>query len=228
MGKAIAMELASAGADVVVHCRESEEEADELAGSLRRLGVGAWVVQADFAKPDGAEGLVGKGAKASGKPLSILVNSASSFPQDPLRSMDRRQLDASISVNAWAPFVLLREFAAQAKAGCVVNIVDSHILDPERQRASYSIAKGMLADFTRMGAMELAPSIRVNAVAPGFITTAMTDALPENVKEEMKKAIPMGRFGTIEDVANAVLFFASPESAYITGQVMHVNGGMYM
>jgi 3-oxoacyl-[acyl-carrier protein] reductase len=70
--------------------------------------------------------------------------------------------------------------------------------------------------------------ITANAVAPGFITTAMTDALPENVKEDMKKTIPLGRFGTIDDVANAVLFLASPDSGYITGQVMHVNGGMYM
>ena len=70
--------------------------------------------------------------------------------------------------------------------------------------------------------------ITANAVAPGFITTAMTDALPDNVKEEMKKAIPMARFGTIEDVANAVVFLASPSSGYITGQVIHVNGGMYM
>jgi 3-oxoacyl-[acyl-carrier protein] reductase len=70
--------------------------------------------------------------------------------------------------------------------------------------------------------------ITVNAVAPGFITTAMTDALPENVRQEMLKAIPMNRFGTVEDVANAVAFFASPQSGYITGQVIHVNGGMYM
>jgi 3-oxoacyl-[acyl-carrier protein] reductase len=96
-------------------------------------------------------------------------------------------------------------------------------------QANYSASKAGIMGLTKTAAKEYASrGITMNAVAPGFITTAMTDVLPENVKEEMKKLIPLGRFGTVEDVANAVVFLASPESGYITGQVIHVNGGMYM
>jgi 3-oxoacyl-[acyl-carrier protein] reductase len=96
-------------------------------------------------------------------------------------------------------------------------------------QANYSASKAGIVGLTKTLAKEYASrGITANAVAPGFIATAMTDALTEHVKEEMKKAIPMARFGTIEDVANAVAFLASPSSGYITGQVIHVNGGMYM
>jgi len=96
-------------------------------------------------------------------------------------------------------------------------------------QANYSASKAGVVGLTKTMAREYATrGIRVNAVAPGFIQTAMTDALPENVKEEMKRLIPLGQFGIPDDVASAVLFLASPESDYITGQVLHVNGGMYM
>jgi 3-oxoacyl-[acyl-carrier protein] reductase len=96
-------------------------------------------------------------------------------------------------------------------------------------QANYSASKAGIMGLTKTIAKEYASrGITVNAVAPGFITTVMTDVLPENVKEEIKKQIPLGKFGTVEDVANAVIFLASPESGYITGQVIHVNGGMYM
>lgn len=96
-------------------------------------------------------------------------------------------------------------------------------------QANYSASKAGIMGFTKTVAREYAGrGITVNAVAPGFIETAMTEVLPGNIKEEMKKIIPIGRFGKVEDIANAALFLASPESGYITGQVIHVNGGMYM
>ena len=96
-------------------------------------------------------------------------------------------------------------------------------------QANYSASKAGIVGLTKTTAKEYASrGITANAVAPGFITTAMTEALPENVKEDMKRAIPLGRFGTTDDVANAVVFLASSEAGYITGQVIHVNGGMYM
>ena len=96
-------------------------------------------------------------------------------------------------------------------------------------QANYSASKAGIVGLTKTTAKEYASrGITANAVAPGFITTAMTEALPENVKEDMKRAIPLGRFGATDDVANAVVFLASPEAGYITGQVIHVNGGMYM
>jgi 3-oxoacyl-[acyl-carrier protein] reductase len=96
-------------------------------------------------------------------------------------------------------------------------------------QANYSASKAGIVGLTKTTAKEYASrGITSNAVAPGFIVTAMTDALPDNVKDEMKKSIPSGEFGTVEDVANAVVFLSLPESGYITGQVIHVNGGMYM
>ena len=96
-------------------------------------------------------------------------------------------------------------------------------------QANYSASKAGIMGFTKTVAREYAGRrITVNAVAPGFIETAMTEVLPGNIKEEMKKIIPLGRFGSVDDIANAALFLASPESGYITGQVIHVNGGMYM
>jgi len=96
-------------------------------------------------------------------------------------------------------------------------------------QANYSASKAGIMGFTKTVAREYAGrGITVNAVAPGFIETAMTEVLPGNIKEEMKKIIPLGRFGSVDDIANAALFLASPESGYITGQVIHVNGGMYM
>jgi pteridine reductase len=221
LGKAIALELASAGADVVIHCRESEDEARTLAKDIERMGGGAWVVEADFARS--AEGVIAQARKAARQPLSILVNSASSFPQDPLMRMDRRQLDASVTVNAWAPFVLMRGFAAQGQPGCIVNILDSHIIDPERQRASYSIAKGILADMTRMCAMEFAPAIRVNGVAPGPI---LAPKGLEDVLESLGRRLPLKRHGEPHDIAQAVRYLC--EAKFVTGHVLFVDGGRHM
>jgi 3-oxoacyl-[acyl-carrier protein] reductase len=118
---------------------------------------------------------------------------------------------------------------SKQRYGRIVNIASVVAFMGNPGQANYSASKAGIVGLTKTVAREYASrGITANAVAPGFITTAMTDALPEGVREEMKKAIPLGRFGTIEDVAGAVLFLASPEAGYITGQVLHVNGGMYM
>ena len=118
---------------------------------------------------------------------------------------------------------------AKQRYGRIVNIASVVAFMGNPGQANYSASKAGIVGLTKTTAREYASrAITVNAVAPGFIMTAMTDALPDNVKEEMKRAIPLGAFGTAEDVANCVLFLASPEAGYVTGQVLHVNGGMYM
>ena len=113
--------------------------------------------------------------------------------------------------------------------GKLVNIASVVAFTGNPGQANYSASKAGIVGLTKTIAKEYASrGITSNAVAPGFITTAMTDALADNIKEDMKKAIPLGRFGTVEDVANSVVFLVSPQSGYITGQVIHVNGGMYM
>jgi 3-oxoacyl-[acyl-carrier protein] reductase len=118
---------------------------------------------------------------------------------------------------------------AGQRYGRVINITSVAGFMGNPGQANYSASKAGIVGFTKTVAREYAGrGITVNAVAPGFIQTAMTDVLPDKVKEEMKKLIPLGRFGMVEDIANAVLFLASPDSGYITGHVIHVNGGMYM
>jgi len=110
-----------------------------------------------------------------------------------------------------------------------VNITSVAAFMGNPGQANYSASKAGIVGFTKTVAREYAGrGVTVNAVAPGFIETAMTDVLPDNIKEEMQKLIPLGRFGTVEDITKAVIFLASPDSGYITGQVIHVNGGMYM
>jgi 3-oxoacyl-[acyl-carrier protein] reductase len=137
-----------------------------------------------------------------------------------------------MDINLKGVFLCTREAIkdmAKQKYGRIINITSVAAFMGNPGQANYSASKAGIIGFTKTVAREYATrSVTVNAVAPGFIITAMTDVLPDNVKEEMKKLIPLGRFGTVEDVANAVIFLALPASGYITGQVIHVNGGMYM
>jgi 3-oxoacyl-[acyl-carrier protein] reductase len=140
--------------------------------------------------------------------------------------------DAVIDTNLKGVFLCSREAIkdmAKQRYGRIVSITSVAAFMGNPGQANYSASKAGIVGFTKTVAREYAGrGVTVNAVAPGFIETAMTDVLPENVKEEMKKLIPLGRFGKGEDIANAAVFLASPESEYITGQVIHVNGGMYM
>jgi 3-oxoacyl-[acyl-carrier protein] reductase len=164
--------------------------------------------------------------------LDILVNNAGITRDSLLLRMKEEDWDAVIDVNLKGVFLCAKEAVkamAKQRYGRIVNIASVVAFMGNPGQANYSASKAGIVGLTKTLAKEYASrGITANAVAPGFITTAMTDALTENVKEEMKKAIPMARFGTIEDVANAVVFLASPSSGYITGQVIHVNGGMYM
>ncbi len=118
---------------------------------------------------------------------------------------------------------------AKQRYGRIINITSVAAFMGNPGQANYSASKAGIVGLTKTVAREYASrGITVNGVAPGFIETAMTDVLPDNIKEDMKKLIPLSRFGRVEDIANAVLFLAAPESGYITGQVIHVNGGMYM
>jgi 3-oxoacyl-[acyl-carrier protein] reductase len=140
--------------------------------------------------------------------------------------------DSVLDINLKGVFLCSREAIkdmARQKYGRIVNITSVAAFMGNPGQANYSASKAGIVGFTKTVAREYAGrGITVNAVAPGFIETAMTDVLADNIKTEMKKLIPLGRFGTVEDVANAVVFLASPDSGYVTGQVIHVNGGMYM
>ncbi|MGD0884798.1 MAG: 3-oxoacyl-[acyl-carrier-protein] reductase [Thermodesulfovibrionales bacterium] len=230
IGKAIAEGLARRGADVViadVNLDDARRTSAELAG----LGGKTMAVSIDVSKSEEVIKAFEEIVKTFGR-LDILVNNAGITRDNLLLRMKEDEWDAVIAVNLKGVFLCSKEavkIMAKQRVGRIINIASVVAFMGNPGQANYSASKAGIVGLTKTIAKEYASrGITCNAVAPGFITTAMTDALTENVKEEMKKAIPMARFGTIDDVAHAVLFFALPDSGYITGQVMHVNGGMYM
>lgn len=230
IGKAIAETLARGGADIVVS-DVSQVEAEAAASEIAGLGVKTKAIPCDVSKsPDVAKAFEGV-MSAFGR-LDILVNNAGITRDGLLLRMKEEDWDAVLSVNLKGAFLCTKEAVkvmAKQRSGRIINISSVVAFMGNPGQVNYSASKAGLIGLTKTVAREYASrGITVNAVAPGFIKTAMTDALTDAVKEEMMKSIPLGRFGTIEDVAKAVRFLASPDAGYITGQVIHVNGGMYM
>lgn len=231
IGAAVARHLAAAGCDVVVHHRASGRQAKELARSLQARGVRAATVAADLAKPAEAKRLVGAAAKAIGRPVDLLVNNASPFA---VRSLDELAWDDlldDLAVTAWAPLELTRAFAAQlpkGRDGAVVNLLDARIVDEDRRHVGYHLAKRMLADLTRLCAIEYAPRIAVNAVAPGptLPPPGMDARKGAALMERLRRRLPLQRTATADDVARAVVYLAGSRAH--TGQVLFVDGGRHL
>ncbi|HOS02588.1 MAG TPA: SDR family oxidoreductase [Candidatus Hydrogenedentes bacterium] len=224
LGKAIALALARRGAGVVVHHRTSAAEAAAFVEELRKIGAGAWAVQADLALPEAAAGLVSRAADASGTSIDWLVNNASIFTESRVDSFSPEDLAANIGINALAPALIARSFAAQGRAGAIVNLLDARMTDYDGGHAAYHLSKRMLASLTSMMAVAYAPRIRVNAVAPGLI-------LPPQGKDaaylaDLAHTNPLNAHGDPEDVAQAAVFLL--ESRFITGQVLYVDGGRHL
>ncbi len=230
IGKAIAVVLARKGVNIAVadvNLEIAQESAAELAG----LGVKTIALKVDVSNAADVAAMFAEAVKAFGR-IEILVNNAGITRDALLMRMKEEDWDAVLNINLKGAFLCSREaikVMAKQRYGRIINIASVVAFMGNPGQANYGASKAGLVGLTKTAAKEYASrGITANAVAPGFIQTAMTDALPENVKQDMMKAIPMSRFGSSEDVANAVLFFASPESGYVTGQVIHVNGGMYM
>ena len=223
LGRAVALALANDGVSVIVHCSASAAEAEAVAREIRRRRARAWTLRADLADPAQAHDLLPRAAETAG-PVDYLVNNASIFTPSRLRDFTRQELDANIRVNALAPLLLARAFAAQGREGAIVNFLDARIADYDREHAAYHLSKRMLYSLTKMMALEFAPLVRVNAVAPGLI-------LPPPGKDEsyLRRFVgsnPLRRIGTPEGVAAAVLFLL--RSDFITGQVVYVDGGRHL
>lgn len=230
IGKAIAGALAGKGVNLVI-ADISLEQAKDTSAELERLGVKTMPVKLDVSKSDEVTKIFEDISKNFGR-IDILVNNAGVTKDGLIMRMKEEDWDTVININLKSVFLCSKEaikVMAKQRYGRIINIASVVAFMGNPGQANYSASKAGIIGLTKTTAKEYASrDITANAVAPGFITTAMTDALPENVKDEMKRAIPLGRFGTTEDVANAVVFLASPEAGYITGQALHVNGGMYM
>lgn len=230
IGKAIAESLAKNGANVVI-ADVSEQHAAETAKELATLGVRTASRKLDVSRSGEVIKTFEDTVKEFGR-LDILINNAGITRDSLILRMKEEDWDAVININLKGVFLCTKEAAkimVKQRYGRVVNIASVVAFMGNAGQANYSASKAGIVGFTKTIAREYASrGITVNAVAPGFIATAMTDALPDNVKQEMLQSIPAGKFGSVEDVAHAVSFLASPGNGYITGQVIHVNGGMYM
>jgi 3-oxoacyl-[acyl-carrier protein] reductase len=230
IGKAIAIALAKEGAGIVVSDINIELAA-QTAKEMEAMGVKTMALKTNVADPADVEKSVEEIVKTMGR-IDILVNNAGITKDNLLIRMKKEDWDAVIGVNLTGVFNCTKAVSSlmmKQRYGKIINIASIVGQMGNFGQANYAASKGGVIAFTKTVARELASrSVTVNAIAPGFIRTAMTDKIPEDIKKKMIEQIPMGKLGTPEDVANAVLFLAGPESDYITGQVLAINGGMYM
>ena len=230
IGKAIALTLARHGADVVV-TDINLERAQETVQEIEALQVRSLAIKANVADVSAAEQMVKETVDKLGK-IDILVNNAGITRDNVLLRMKPEEWDQVMEVNLKGTYACTRaalKFMFRQKNGRIVNIASITGLMGNAGQANYSASKAGIIGFTKAVAREYATrGITVNAVAPGFIDTAMTQAIPEKERETLTRQIPMERLGTPDEVAAAVYFLVSDLSRYITGQVINVNGGMYM
>ena len=231
IGRAICLELARQGAAVAVNYAGNEQAAQETVEACRALGVQAEAFQADVSDPAACEELISQVKERFGR-LDILVNNAGVTRDGLLMTMKEADFDAVINANLRGTFLCLKAVARtmmKQRYGRIVNLSSVVGLRGNAGQVNYAASKAGVIGMTKSMAKELATrGITVNAVAPGFIDTDMTAAMPEAAKAASLASIPAGRLGTPEDVAKAVAFLASDDAAYISGQVLAVDGGMAM
>jgi len=230
IGRAVSRELAAAGAAVIVNYRTDEAAASALVAELASAGRRAAAVQADVTREADVKRLVSTALASFGGRLDVLVCCAGIVRDRLVAAMSLPDWDAVIETNLRGPFLCIREVAPAmigARSGSIVLLSSIAADRGGRGHANYSAAKGGINSMVRALAVELAPKkIRVNAVSPGVILTEMTERIRELAGEEILRQIPLKRYGQPEEVARAVRFLASNESSYVTGEILHVTGGL--
>ena len=230
IGRAIALALVAQGAKVVASARNAEA-LDDLVAEIEAQGGVAMAVAGDVALESDAARLVEQAVSAYGQ-VDILVNNAGITRDGLLLRMNNEDWDAVIDTNLKGAFLCTRAAAkvmSKQRSGRIINISSVVGEMGNAGQANYCASKAGLLGLTKSVAREMARrNITVNAITPGFIVTDMTDGMTDKAREAMTEQIPLGRLGDADDVANAVIFLASDRSSYVTGQVLGVNGGMYM
>ena len=231
IGAAIAKELAAQGATVVVNHRDSAGQAEGVVAAICADGGVAVAVQADVSQAEGAQALIKETLNRFGR-LDILVNNAGTTHDTLLLMMSEADWDSVLNTNLKSAYhctkAALRPMMRQ-KSGRIINITSVSGLAGQAGQANYSASKAGLIGFTKAVAREVAPrTITVNAVAPGFVPTALTDVLTDEQKQRLLAGTPLGRFGKPEEIAYAVAFLASERAGFITGHVLSVDGGLVM
>jgi 3-oxoacyl-[acyl-carrier protein] reductase len=230
IGRQIAEKLASQGADVAICDLKAEWLADTVA-AIQALGRKALPLAVDVGDGEAVNACIAEVIKVFGK-VDIMVNNAGITKDTLLVRMSDEDWDAVLRVNLKGTFLFSRAVSKhmmKQRGGAIINIASVIGLIGNAGQCNYAASKAGVIALTKSTAKELASrGVRVNAVAPGFISSKMTDALSQEVRDQMLAAIPLGRFGQPEDIAKAVAFLASEEASYVTGQVLSVNGGMVM
>lgn len=220
LGAFTALALARRGVNCVLHYRNSEEEARVTAGEVLALGVESWIVQGDLSTPGVAGGVWQRAEELSGG-IDFLINSASIFSEASLDELSESTLLPNLAVNTLAPFEFARRMAATQREGVVINFLDTMVRDYDRKHVPYHLSKKMLHHLTRMMAVDYAPRLRVNGVAPGLVLPP--EGKDESYLESLKHSNPLQAFGCGEQVAHAVIFLL--ENTFVTGQVIYIDGG---
>ncbi len=231
IGRAIAIELAKHGAKVAVNYAGNEQKAKEVVEEIKALGSEAFAIQGDVSSSDDAANMVKEVINHFDR-LDILVNNAGITRDNLIMRMKEEDFDEVININLKGVFLMTKAVTRQMmrqKSGKIINVASIVGVSGNPGQANYVAAKAGVIGLTKTTAKELASrNILVNAVAPGYISTDMTDQLPADAKEAIFNLIPLNRLGSPEDVANVVRFLASDDSNYMTGQTLHVDGGMVM
>ena len=231
IGRAVCLELAKGGANVVLCYAGNESAANDAVAACEALGAKALAVRCDVADAGEVKALVDTAVKAFGR-VDILVNNAGITRDGLLLTMREKDFDAVVATNLRGTFLCMKAVARpmmRQRYGRIVNLSSVVGLRGNAGQVNYAASKAGVVGMTKSLAKELASrNVTVNAVAPGFIETDMTAAMPESAKTATLASIPMQRLGAAEDVARAVAFLVSDEAAYITGQVLAIDGGMSM
>lgn len=231
IGRETALELARMGADIVANSSRESEDIKSLASEIEALGRKFTYVVANVAVMEEAKKLIDTAISEMGR-VDILVNNAGITKDGLLLKMTEDDFDAVIDVNLKGVFNTIKVITPillKQRSGKIINMTSVVALMGNAGQANYCASKAGIIGLTKSAARELGSrGITVNAIAPGFINTQMTDVLPDAVKDTYKKQIPLGRFGEVSDIAKTVGFLASDAANYITGQVISVNGGLYL
>ncbi|MBP9483381.1 MAG: 3-oxoacyl-[acyl-carrier-protein] reductase [Negativicutes bacterium] len=231
IGRAVALACAREGANVIINYAGNAKAAQEVVEKITDMGRRALAVQADVSKSEDVERLVQEALDDFGR-IDVLVNNAGITRDNLIMRMKEEDWDAVLATNLKGVFLCTKAVTKgmmKQRSGRVINMTSVVGVMGNAGQANYAAAKAGVIGLTKATAKELASrGITVNAIAPGFINSEMTEVLSENVKEAMVKVIPLGKMGEAEDVAEATVFLASDSARYITGQVLHVDGGMVM
>ncbi len=231
IGKQIILSLANQGYDIATNYRNENQDLENLKSEVEKIGVQIFTYQCDVSDYAKSEEFINHVIEKFGK-IDVLVNNAGITKDGLLMRMKKEDFESVIDINLVGTFNITRNaipYMIKARSGKIINVSSVVGISGNAGQTNYSASKAGIIGFTKSLAKEVASrNITVNAVAPGFIQTQMTDVLKDEVKDEILKQIPLKRFGLAEDVANVVKFLASDESSYITGQVINIDGGMLM